>query len=857
LLWYATWYRSYNVYMEHTSFTPKLAQKSDAISQGLLQFARYVMIGMFALLPVLFIPGIPGFVVLGKSFFIAISLVIVMIAVSFAVLRNGAISFTMPPVLIAWWGLVGTAGISALLSSSPQFAFIGEALEPQTVAFLAIMGLLMSFAFLFKSARKATVYLFVAMLLSASVLSLWQVARVIFGVEFLGFGTLTQSTSTLIGNFNDVAIFVALMTVLSLITLVQVRLPNIAMWSLGGLIVVSLLLLVVVSFSMMWLILSLVSLSLLMYGLTRDRFGVSQEARAPQRISLPAIAIISIVFVVSTVFLIGGGALSSAVNRVTGINYLEVRPSIGATLDIMRSVYGDNAFTGIGTNQFSDAWQMHKDSSLNQTLFWNTPFSAASGYIPTLFITTGIFGVLTWFIFLSVVLYTSARFLFRSDAVDPFWYFIGSLSAASSLFVWLVAFFYVPGAVVLAVGALTTGLLVAAQQSAQAPTGVKINFLATTRTGFVLIAIVMVVVISSIGAGYYALRQFSALYIYAGAIPSAQASEDPIATVSTQLARAYSLHQTDVFAREIANYQLLSMNYLISLPSPSQVEQQKFQVAITNAIEAANEAIRLRPQNSQNWIALGDIYATLAAVNVEGAKDRAKEAYEKGRSYDPTNPYFDLQLGILAFRANDQAEARARIESALRLKSNYTDALYVMSQIDIAAGDLSRAIASTESLISLESNNPGRYYQLGVLHAANKNPETAVAAFSVALQLNPQFANALYYRALQLVALNQIDAAIKDLESVRDLNPDNAVVGQIIDKIRAGERDPEKLVLQAPVTEPSTVTTENSVTTTEEAPNSDLLTPVNTVENNNGNDQSAETSAPVTPSVTSSTTTTQ
>ncbi len=820
----------------HTTFSPKLAIKTDAISHALSQLARYTIIGLTAVLPLLFVPGVAGMVGLSKVFFAAIALLAVVMIVSFALLRNGAVSLTIPPLIIAWWGLVGVAGVSALLSGAVSSAFVGDAIETQTVASLAILGLMMTVTLLFQNARKATVYLFSGLLLSATILSLWQLLRLVFGVEFLSFGVLPTNTSTLIGNFNDVAIFVSLMTILSLITLIQVRLPRVATGLLAVLVLIALALLVTVNFSMMWGILSLVSLALLMYGLTRDRFGVTADARAPQRISLPVIAIIAVVFVVSTVFLVGGSALGGVVSNMTGISYLEVRPSFGATLDIMRGVYQQNAFTGIGPNQFSDAWRLHKDTDLNQTLFWNTPFSAASGYIPTWFITTGILGVVTWFVFLSVLMYTIVRFLFRSEAIDPFWYFIGSLSSAASLFIWGISFFYVPGFVILLIGALATGMLVVSQLSAVSSPGIRFNFLATTRTGFILIAVVMVVIISSITAGYYILRQFSAVYMFASVPVKVEAAENKIAVASEQLARAYAIHQSDIFAREIVAYQMVAINTLVSLQQPTPVQQQEFQAAIKNALEAANEAVRVRPTNAQNWIALGDVYALLASINIDGARDRAKEAYEKAATYEPANPYFDVQIGLMAYRAEDLDEARSRTESALRLKPNYTDALFLMSQIDIASGDLPKAITSTESLISLEPNNPGRYYQLGVLYAASQNRESSIAAFTAAINLNPEYANARYFRALQLVALNQIDLAITELEAVRDMNPDNTVINTVIDKIKAGERDLNALSLQSTVTEPSAVTTENNVTTSENAPDSNLIAPVNGV----GADQTDE-----------------
>ena len=194
---------------QHTTFSPKLAIKTDAISHALSQLARYVIIGLVAALPLLFVPGLAGMVVFGKVFFATIALLVVVMIVSFALLRNGAFSLTVPPLIIAWWGLVGVAVVSALLSGAVSSALVGDALETQTVASLAILGLMMTVTLLFQNARKATVYLFSGMLLSATILSLWQLFRLVFGVYVIAISVLPTNISTLMGSFSDVAIFIS------------------------------------------------------------------------------------------------------------------------------------------------------------------------------------------------------------------------------------------------------------------------------------------------------------------------------------------------------------------------------------------------------------------------------------------------------------------------------------------------------------------------------------------------------------------------------------------------------------------------------------------------------------------------
>jgi tetratricopeptide (TPR) repeat protein len=179
-------------------------------------------------------------------------------------------------------------------------------------------------------------------------------------------------------------------------------------------------------------------------------------------------------------------------------------------------------------------------------------------------------------------------------------------------------------------------------------------------------------------------------------------------------------------------------------------------------------------------------------------------------------------------RDGNTDEARRLAILSLQLKSNYTDALFFLTQLDINAGDIESAIATTEAMVTLEPNNPGRYYQLGVLYGAVANADASIAAFSEAIRLNPSYANALYFRAQQYVIKNNPEAAIADLEVVKELNPDNATVVEFINGVKNGSITGASTAPQATITDGGQATTQNEVTTTSEVPDSPVVTPVNT-----------------------------
>jgi len=689
---------------------------------------------------------------------------------------------------------------------------------------LFLLGLVMISAIIFSDSKKSLMYVFLSFIFGALVLSLLQLARIFISSDILSFGFLAGNTSSILGSFNDLGIFVCLAIIISLVTLIQLSLPTKISSALTLSVVVMLALLTIINFFALWVILALLSLALLMYNLTKGRY--EENITGKTKTSLLVTLLLTLIFIISVIFLIGGSSLGNLILSTTGVNYVEVRPSVTATLDIMRNVYQENAFTGIGPNRFADAWSLYKDSSINQTIFWNTIFSAGSGYVPTWFVTTGILGGLSWFVFLMVFLYTGLKMLIKSKTSDSFWYYIGTISFVSALFVWVMAIIYVPGPVILIVGAFATGVMLVAYQSLL-PGGQKVvNFLTSARIGFVLIFVVMVTIITSIGAGYVTIQQFIAYQTYSS-ISKIPADNNQLTSILEHLNKAYTFYPADIYVRDLANYQLLNMNRLVSISEPTAEDKQIFQETFTNAIQAAKEAIRINSHDARNWSVLGDIFANLATLKIEGANKNAEDSYKEARRLDPKNPYYDLQEAVMALRNGDKDKAREKANQALQLKQNYTDALFVVSQIDIASGDIKKAITTSLALVSLDASNPGRYYQLGVLQAADNDHLQAIEAFSRAIILNPSYANALYLRAQQYLISGEMDKALADLEVVKNLNPDNSLVSKVITEINQGNTDPTIFNATTPIVEPVAVETKDQVTTTNEPTKTNLVTPIN------------------------------
>jgi tetratricopeptide (TPR) repeat protein len=812
--------------MNMPSFAPQVAQ-SDKISSFFSKITRQLLVAVVAVLPILIIPGLLPLTNILKVYVVLGVLLLACITHSLAVLRRGEITVRFPRLLMAAWGVAVSAIVAGLMAPQVSVAFVGIGLEIHTVGFLLLAIAMMTAMLLLSESKSSVVYLYGGLFISAFILSIFHISRLIFGPEWLSFGVFGNQTASPIGSFNDLALFFTLVVMVGLISLLQLSLPRLMSYVLTTIMVLSILMLTIINFVAVWFVLGLFGLLILMYSLTKGRIGAVKATTQP---SVLATILSLVIFVVSLVFIIGGSALGTVIAAKTGISYLEVRPSMSATLDIAKATYQQNALTGIGPNHFNEAWTLYKDNSLNETLFWNTAFNAGSGYVPTWFVTAGVLAVIAWLAFIIVFLREGVKTLLRPVVTDQFWYFVATISFTVAAFVMFISFLYVPGPVLILLGFINLGLFVVASEVLTQERVRTVNLLTNTKTGFVLIAVVMCVIIGSVSVGYQAFRQVLGLSTFASAL-AIPPSETQAAEVTTLVARAYSLHNNDSFVRDLAQYQLQEMRVLATKTEPTTADTQRFGALVTAALEASTAAINERGSDARNWSLRGDIYTALATAKIEGAYDRAMADYKEAEVRDPHNPYYHVQRAILELTKDNRDGARAALGESLKRKSNYSDALILLSELDIASGNVEEAIKTTTALASLEPNNPGRYYQLGILYSAKGDHETAVRAFIDAIARNPQFANARYLLALELLVLGNKEEALKELATVRDLNPDNTVVNDVIAKIERGEITADTIKNGQPTTvaEPTPEVTDGEVTTVDTLPETDLLSPVNTV----------------------------
>lgn len=827
--------------MDGSLFTPNLkkvstendeqnevrAAQPDLVSDLLLKVAQYAVLATFGFVTIFFTPGLWASLGFDKTIFTIVMVGLVLVGTSLLALRKRQARTVLPIPLALFWGVVGAAFLSALLSGDIQDALLGSVLGPQTVGFLAVMATVMTATLVLQSSKIMTIKALAIFASVAGVLLAYNCARIIFGAGFLPFGSFADVTVSPIGGFNDLALFAGLVVLLGLITLLQLPLRGLTQGAVAALIYMALFVLAVVNFFNIWVVIGFFGLLLFVYLLSRDTlFSDSFEEEQKQPVSKVLLITTAIVCMVSAVFIVGGEYAGNKISSVTGINYIEVRPSLEATIDITKAVYSENILFGVGPNRFADAWRMHKNIGINETIFWDTDFGAGSGYVPTLFTTLGVIGAVLLVVFHAYFLLMGYRMFLKNSIRDSYWYYFGILSFAAATFLWGMTYVYVPGVSILLLTAAFTGFTFVACGASSAPAIFALPLANSRQRGFFLMAAAIVVITITVGSLLTVGEQYTAQARFA----ESQANATSIEEFEQVAFSSYNLFPDDRFVSARAQIQLSILNSIIGIPEPTEENQQQFVTAAEQAGVFAQEAVLADPTNPDNHAVLAGVYSTLAAAGFEGAKDRAAASLTTAQQLDPLNPAYKLMAAQMAIRTGDIEQARSEIAASLNLKPNYTQALYLSAQLDISEGNVESAISTTQAIIALEPNNPSRYFQLGVLLSASEKTEQAISAFSAAIERDSEYANARYFLALAYLNNNQPNLALEQLKIVQQTNQENVELAALIAQVEGGEMpDIQTSATDAPVSEPSVTPGENTTVQNGEDLESDLVTPVNTV----------------------------
>lgn len=761
--------------------------------------ASWILTILVFLLPFIFVPVVYFPVHFSKMFVVVIGVLIALALWCFATLKHAQLFVPKTGVLTAGFFVVLATALSAFFSRTPHLSISGIGAETTTlIATILLFILFALIATLFNTRRRAF-NMYIALFVSFFVMVIYHVARLVFGGDFLGFDIFTAITTTPIGGWYDLSVYFGLFTILSLIALEILSLTRFLRVLLYSVLALSLFFLAITNFTVAWMMIGGFALLFFVYLTT---FNHQKEMAGEEHVSTRKTSSLSItVLIIAALFVVGEGGLGTNLSERFGIEFIDARPSWEATLDVFKASFSESPLVGSGPNTFREQWLVHKPDEINQTVFWNTDFGSGNGFFPTVFTTTGVFGVITWVVFIGLFVVAGIRAVLTKTA-DTFSYYVRISSFVGALYIWIFALRYNPSITILALAMVLSGLFIASLSHDNLIRKYMVSFGEKPKVGFFGMSAALICLLVVVFVGYHTTQRYVAQVLFQKGVYAINNTGD-VGVGEELITRASDLNESDVYARSLVDVNVIKLNQIFS-ESGLETEEavDEFQVVLSQAIDSAQDAVRINEHNYQNLLSLGRVYEAVLPLEIDGAYENASEAYIRAQKVAPKNPAILLIQARLERAAGNITAARRHILAALEMKSNYTEAIFLQSQIEAEAGNTRAAIRAAEDAARIAPSDETVFFQLGILNYNNNNFSEAVAALARAVRLNDGYANARYFLGLSLYEEGDVDGAIEQFVAIMKSNPGNAQIEEILANLRNGK---------APIPAPEETETEDTL----------------------------------------------
>ena len=656
--------------------------------------------------------------------------------------------------------------VSWLFSTDRVLGLVGPSLQTDTVLFTSIcaVAFLLSFV-MFKTLRGAA-QLLTVLFWTLVVVALFQFVMILTPQDV--FGIAKDSSTNLVGKWNDLGI---LSCVLALMILVRLEFAVLNRLVRGALIVLACglaLLLGTINFPVAWALVLSGSVILVVV-----RFLIQR--------GVPAYALGGAL--VAVVFLFFGSTLNLGLAKLFPISSFEVRPSYSSTLEVINASRGDSLgrlIVGTGPNTFGEGWLIHKPSEINQSQFWNLDFIVGYSTFVTALGTVGVLGLLGWLVvpallLAAIIRVVRLRILSREDIV------VALGLSATSFALCMSILFYVPSQNVALLFFVVSGATFAFLWR-QGQSGITDSPSAGVRVLGLFLGGALVVV--ALALLFFSGRLFASESFVNRGLVALEQNKKAEALRSAQFASRFVT--TGNSLRLATNVQIAELQTIVATTSADTSVQKLFAEAAQEAVSFGKTAVDIDPKNYQSHIVLGNVYAFLATLKVEGALDGARESYKKAALLSPKNPTIALLQARLEAIGENGDGVQTFLRQSLTLKPDYTDAILMAVQIYVAKNDLKNAVVAAEAAVRSAPGIPSLWFQLGVLLWSGGDIKNAVLALERAIELQSNYANAKYFLGLSYWADSQKEKAIQQFVDIATTNPDNAEVQTTLARMRDG-----------------------------------------------------------------------
>lgn len=765
-------------------------------------------------LPVLFIPIVPSVLELNKQALLVIVVGIGFLAWVGKMAWANEIRFKKDFILIPVIVLLAILALGTIFSNYTSQSFWGY-FGGESGAFITFLFFAAMFLLIFNNVRtKKQIFKVVFIFLVSGVIACLYGLMQIWG-KFILPSEITKSPFfNTVGSVYSLGVYAAALFLLSLSMFLDKGVKTFKI----ALIILSFFfffVLTVINFKIVWIAL-IIALALLL-GAATVRGGVKNGQ----------LRILPMIFLVLTLLIV-------LMNKplVQKQMPVELLLNYKTSAKIMLSSWKTNPLLGAGLTNYGDVYKLNRPENLGN--FWSVNFDNATSTFFTLASTTGVLGTLA-FLFLVGI---GVVYLFKSLMVATFqkkesnFMIIGV--GAAWLFLTIIIFTYFANMTIWMLWWLSFALFLAFTMFENGKD--KKTFVATSQTprsSFSVSFVFVLVIIGFIAAIYLQTQKYVAAVYFNQALTS-DAKGEETQKITEKIQKAISADNSrDVYYRNysIATFALANQRVSEKGEDLSPEDSNYISGMIKESIGSADQAIKLAPHNSENYVRLAQVYEGVM-FTMEKADERAIENYQKAADLDPRNPAIYKKIADIYVALSDvemarqqqQAQANKQEPSdelpekskeylalakenankALAIKSDYADAHLLLASIYEREGNLDKAIEKEKENVALYPGEPGVYFRLGMLYYKKEALEEAEQAFKGAVSLDKNYANARYFLGFVLDKKGEKKAALEQFEIILDNNQDNENLKKIVDNLKNGKDITAGLVPeenQAPVQE--------------------------------------------------------
>jgi tetratricopeptide (TPR) repeat protein len=678
---------------------------------------------------------------------------------------------------------------SALTSVHLMKSLLGQGFEIGTASFLIVVFIsgLIAYMLVFRESSRAVI-IYVASVSAYLILFIFQLLRLIFGPGFASLSILNSTTATILGSWNSFGLYSGVVVLISILALLLLPLSRSMKICYAILALVGAAGVFIVDSPNIWFIVSLILLAFTIFtSIGRPKTGNGFFSSLAKRVAwLPLV-----LFLIAAVFTWQEGKWSAPVLNKLQAQSSELSLPWQMTLDVVAGSIKNYPRLGVGPNHFSQAYLAYKPAGINQGDGWGIEFDSGFGLIPTFVATQGLIGAVLWIMFFVFLGILGAKVLRRLPN-DPRGRFIVSSSFAATVFLWLSAIFFVPSHALLFLTLVMTGVFFGSVASFDLlPSFNLAPSVGTRMYKFMPSLLIICMVISAIWGLVY-VKKAVALSDFGMGVKQLTVTGNS-ASADAYFRKALAIDLSDVYWQARAEAALAQASQLaagVNAQTPASTTEQVLGQVTTyanSALNYAQNAIAYDPSNYYNYVSEARVSAAAANYRITTAYDNAVKAYNQAIALNQQNPSLYLNLAQLQASQNKLDDALKTIGATLQVKSNYLDAIYLLSQVDAAKGNLPEAITAAQYAITINASSSLLYFQLGTLQYNNKDYKSAADALTKAVQLTPNYSNAQYFLGLAESRLGNNTDAITQFAQLAKANPDNKEVSQILANLQAGK----------------------------------------------------------------------